>query len=96
MIVYLYCITLDIDECESSPCVHGSCTMPSVNMYECDCTETGYTGDDCEIGNNGRRRNFCRGGGGGASLKMSLKRTRRKSIQKKTSHDEKDPRKEKK
>lgn len=38
----------DINECESSPCVHGSC-MDQVNRYVCECTP-GYIGVSCDTG----------------------------------------------
>ena len=39
---------IDIDECASSPCVHGNCT-DKVNGYICNCVP-GYTGVLCETG----------------------------------------------
>ncbi len=44
---------LDIDECDSSPCQHGSCT-DGVNEYNCAC-DAGYDGDNCE---NGKKKTF--------------------------------------
>jgi hypothetical protein len=38
---------IDIDECESSPCVNGDCT-DLIDAYECTCWP-GWTGDNCEI-----------------------------------------------
>ena len=38
----------DIDECESAPCVFGTCTDQE-NGYTCTC-EDGFTGTDCDIG----------------------------------------------
>ena len=48
--IALFCfflsITVNIDECASSPCVHGSCT-DNVNGYTCSCID-GYTGTECQ------------------------------------------------
>ena len=38
----------DVNECESSPCVHGDC-RDLIARYECDCTDTGYTGTNCDV-----------------------------------------------
>lgn len=38
----------DLDECFSSPCVHGVCTN-RLYSYTCDC-QPGYTGTNCETG----------------------------------------------
>jgi len=38
---------MGIDECASNPCGTGSCTNEIAN-YSCDCTETGFRGDNCE------------------------------------------------
>lgn len=43
----LYTIT-DIDECESSPCIHGNC-FDGVNQYTCQCF-LGFTGTNCRTG----------------------------------------------
>ena len=41
-----YCA--DIDECESSPCIHGRCE-DGTDKYICQC-EPGFTGLHCEEG----------------------------------------------
>lgn len=38
----------DVDECASSPCVHGNCT-DQINGYVCECIH-GYIGVVCETG----------------------------------------------
>ena len=40
----------DIDECNSSPCLHGSTCGDRINKFLCLCDGTGYTGNNCEIG----------------------------------------------
>lgn len=41
-------LSKDINECESSPCVHGNCT-DQVNGYLCECIP-GYIGVNCDTG----------------------------------------------
>ena len=44
----MQCISLDIDDCLSSPCQHGTCQdLP--NAYKCTCDQ-GYTGATCGAG----------------------------------------------
>jgi len=38
----------DINECLSTPCVHGTC-INEPNSWSCNC-EDGYTGQSCETG----------------------------------------------
>ena len=39
------------DPCSSSPCVNGACTGDSaLGTYTCDCTGTGYDGQNCDSG----------------------------------------------
>ena len=42
-----YC--LELDECESDPCIHADVCMDDVNRYVCKCSP-GYTGLNCESG----------------------------------------------
>jgi hypothetical protein len=37
---------VDLDECDSSPCVHGSC-RDNFHSYHCNC-ETGWSGERCD------------------------------------------------
>ena len=43
---FYHFILIDIDECASSPCQHGTC-QDGVNMYTCIC-HPGYDGVHCE------------------------------------------------
>ena len=40
---------LDINECESAPCLNGGVCTDRVNYFECTCA-AGSTGDHCETG----------------------------------------------
>ena len=41
----------EIKVCEPNPCLHGGiCSAVSEDEYRCDCTVTGYTGSNCDIG----------------------------------------------
>ncbi|XP_019639755.1 PREDICTED: fibropellin-1-like [Branchiostoma belcheri] len=42
----MYALCADIDDCASSPCVHGTCT-DGVASYTCSC-ENGWTGNNCD------------------------------------------------
>lgn len=44
-----FLIFADFQECDSSPCVNGTCT-DLVNNYHCNCTP-GFYGIDCDTGN---------------------------------------------
>ena len=42
---------LEIKVCQPNPCLHGGlCSIVSEEQYRCDCTVTGYTGNNCDIG----------------------------------------------
>ena len=44
----MFClVTVDIDECLSSPCQNNGTCSDEVNGYSCACI-AGYTGADCE------------------------------------------------
>lgn len=46
-----YLFHLEIRLCTPNPCQHkGSCQVISNTKYSCDCTNTGYVGDQCQIG----------------------------------------------
>ena len=44
----LFVFSLEINECESNPCVYGTCS-DYLLYYECTCF-AGYSGDTCETG----------------------------------------------
>ena len=46
---FSYDYLLDIDECESRPCMNNGICIDEVNKYNCQCM-AGYTGLNCEIG----------------------------------------------
>ena len=48
LLISLYKLITDIDECDSDPCEHGSCT-DQVDGYSCSC-DAGYAGSNCDIG----------------------------------------------
>ena len=43
-----YIVLTEIDECQSSPCIHGNCS-DHLSYYTCDC-HAGYTGSHCQTG----------------------------------------------
>ena len=48
VLLHVFRSFLEIDECDSNPCVNGDC-IDLVNKYTCDCLP-GYTGPKCESG----------------------------------------------
>uniref|UniRef100_A0A8W8MLW5 Uncharacterized protein n=1 Tax=Magallana gigas TaxID=29159 RepID=A0A8W8MLW5_MAGGI len=39
--------SIDVDECSSNPCLHGGRCIDLIGQYQCDCSETGYSGINC-------------------------------------------------
>ena len=48
-------LSLDIDDCASSPCQNGARCNDLVNDFACNCTP-GYTGKNCSEGKCGPQR----------------------------------------
>ena len=44
-----FIFSADIDECASTPCLHGGTCVDSVNYFHCIC-EPGYTDNVCSTG----------------------------------------------
>lgn len=40
---------INIDDCLSEPCLHGTCKDQGPEIYSCIC-ESGYGGDNCNLG----------------------------------------------
>ena len=43
--------SLDIDDCDANQCENGGTCQDEINAYSCVCAP-GYTGNNCEIGND--------------------------------------------
>lgn len=41
---------VEIDECDSDPCMNGGVCIDEIDRYTCNCTGTGYEGDRCQNG----------------------------------------------
>ncbi|XP_018087311.1 crumbs 2, cell polarity complex component S homeolog isoform X3 [Xenopus laevis] len=52
---------INIDDCKSSPCLHGTCKDLEAD-YQCSC-ETGYAGTNCSININDCQHHQCLNGG---------------------------------
>ncbi|XP_072367573.1 protein crumbs homolog 1 isoform X1 [Scyliorhinus torazame] len=50
----------NIDECQSSPCIHGNCT-DKVAAYKCTCA-SGFKGTNCEVNIDNCKKHKCRNG----------------------------------
>lgn len=48
-IIYFIFVSLDFDECGSSPCKNNGTCVDGIAKYNCECSQ-GYSGDECEIG----------------------------------------------
>ncbi|XP_067845710.1 protein crumbs homolog 1 [Heptranchias perlo] len=51
---------VNINECQSSPCIHGNCT-DKVSAYKCTC-ESGFMGTNCEVNIDNCRNHKCANG----------------------------------
>ena len=47
---YPHTLSVDIDECTTSPCQNGGNCTDQINGYTCNCLH-GYDGTNCENGN---------------------------------------------
>ena len=47
-------LILDINECSPAPCQNGGTCVDLVGSYRCDC-KAGYSGTNCETGDNSLR-----------------------------------------
>ena len=48
--IYIYiCVLIEINECESSPCLNGASCVDNINRYSCSCL-VGYTDPECSTG----------------------------------------------
>ena len=54
---FLYSNVDNIDDCATSPCVHGVC-VDGINQYTCTC-DTGWEGGDCSTNINDCNPNPC-------------------------------------
>ncbi|XP_052792518.1 fibropellin-3-like [Mya arenaria] len=56
------CCAINIDDCQSGPCLNGGLCKDGVNSYTCTCRR-GYTGDNCQTDTNECVSSPCRNGG---------------------------------
>ena len=48
--IYIYIsVLIEINECESSPCLNGASCVDNINRYSCSCL-VGYTDPECSTG----------------------------------------------
>ena len=40
-------LMVDIDECDSNPCLNGGTCNDAINRFYCDCANTGFQGITC-------------------------------------------------
>ena len=48
---------IDLDECESDPCLNGAECKNEANAYACTCV-AGFTGKNCETGKRNSLNNY--------------------------------------
>ena len=53
---------IDIDDCESQPCLHDGVCIDQLGAFKCDCTNTGFTGAVCQLNINECESNPCTNG----------------------------------
>jgi hypothetical protein len=58
-VVVVVVIIIEVDECQSSPCLNGATCVDLENGYRCQCAE-GWQGDTCDQGKLFQTFQLCR------------------------------------